>query len=90
MLNCAFSFGRLMFTAGVRIDLMKALILPALCSVIAIWAVSALGHTDMLGSTFSKSALLPVLIAVAVYTVLLKATGAIGQKRTTDGIQRIF
>ncbi len=90
VLNCAFSFGRLMFTAGVRIDPMKALILPALCSVIAIWAVSALGHTDILMGTFSKGALLPILLAVAIYAVLLKATGAIGQKRTTDGIRQIL
>lgn len=89
VLNCTFSFGRLLFTAGVRIDLLKALILPALCSVIAVWAVSALGNTAILIGAFSESALLPILTAVAVYAVLLKATGVIGKNRVTDGTPRI-
>ncbi len=88
MLNCTFSFGRLMFTSGIKVDLLKALVLPALCSVIAIWSVSAASGLEVIKAWFTKSAVFPILSAAAIYIVLLKATGALGEKksRTVFGV----
>lgn len=81
ILNCTFSFGRLMLTSGIRVDLMKALVFPALCSVIAVWAVSAASELYIISDIFSRSAVFPILSAALVYVALLRATGSIGQKR---------
>lgn len=78
-LNCACSFGMLMYCVGFPIDFLNYLALPTLCSIIAVWSVS------MLTSITNIGVLLPevyvtaggIACCVLIYYLLLRLTGAI-------------
>lgn len=77
-LNCACSFGMLMFRTGSGISLLRSLAMPAVSVITAIWLTSAVSRIlNKLGlNSLSESVTLGIALSALLYFLLLKLTGA--------------
>ncbi len=84
IMNCTFSFGKLMISVGVSFDILRYIALPALCSVISVWLVSVLKalfelkyEENLLSNPFAG-----IFLAIVFYIATLTLFGVIFRDRS--------
>ncbi len=78
-LNCACSFGMLMYTVGFPINIINNLALPTFCSIIAVWVVSVITSVTDIGIIIPEAYVTigGIVCCVLLYYILLRITGVI-------------
>ncbi len=82
IMNCIFSFGKLMISVGVSFDVIKFIVLPALCSVIAVWLVSLIKSCFEIKypENIMSNPFVGIFFAAFFYGVLLYLFGVFSRK----------
>ncbi len=81
ILNCVFSFGKLMVSVGVSFDVIKYIAIPTLCSVISVWLVSLFKNCFEIKypENILSNPFIGIFFAAFFYTVLLYFFGVLSK-----------
>ncbi len=87
IMNCIFSFGKLMVSVGVSFDAIRFIALPALCSVVAVWLVSLFKNCFELKypQNILSNPFVGIFFAAFFYGVLLYLCGVLSRKDIKPG-----